>query len=133
MLKENKISMRLDKWLWCARFYKTRMLALAAIKSGKIKQNGNRVKPSRSVKTGEELSLKKGPYTQTITIQSLSSHRQSAYDALNLYQETDESIKVRDRLLQQLKINNAQLPRSRGRPGKRDRRKLIEFTRHQDE
>jgi len=130
MLKEKQKSMRLDKWLWCARFYKTRMLALAAIKSGKIRQDGNRVKPSRLISSGEVLSIKKGPYTQAITIQALSSHRQSASDAQKLYQETDESIKTRNRLLQQLKINNAQIPRSRGRPGKRDRRKLIEFTRH---
>ena len=123
-------SMRLDKWLWCARFYKTRKLALEAIKSGRIKHLGKRVKPSRSVKCGEDYVIKRGPYTQEITVLAMSRSRRSPADAVQLYRESEDSIQQRDNLLQQLKINNAMAPRSHGRPSKRDRRKLIDFTRH---
>ena len=122
-------SMRLDKWLWCARFYKTRKLSLDAIKAGKIKYEGGRVKPSRTVKPGESYAIRKGPYTYLITIQALSNNRCSATDAKNLYSESKESIQARDTVSQQLKISNAMTPRTRGRPSKRDRRKLIDFIR----
>lgn len=123
-------SMRLDKWLWCARFYKTRKLALEAIKAGRIKYQGNRVKPSRIIKTGEEYLIKRGPYTQVISVLELSASRRSSIEAALLYQESKDSIEKRKQLLQQLKISNAMAPRSHGRPSKRDRRKLIDFTRH---
>ena len=121
--------MRLDKWLWCARFYKTRKLALDAIKAGKVKYEENRVKPSRTVKPGESYTLNKGPYKYIITILALSQHRCSATAARNLYSETEASIRARDTISNQLKISNAITPRTRGRPSKRDRRKLIDFTR----
>jgi ribosome-associated heat shock protein Hsp15 len=123
-------SMRLDKWLWCARFYKTRKLALDAIKSGKIKQDNNRIKPSRSVCPGEIYSIRRGMIIQIVTVLSLSSQRRAATEARLLYQENEESIKQRQTLLLQLKINNDNLPRSTGRPGTRDRRKIIKFTQH---
>ena len=121
--------MRLDKWLWSARFYKTRKLSLDAIKSGKIKHEGNRVKPSRTVKPGESYTIRKGPYTYAITVLALSSHRCSATDAKKLYSESNESIQARDTVSAQLKISNAMALRTRGRPSKRDRRKLIDFIR----
>ena len=121
--------MRLDKWLWCARFYKTRKLALDAIKAGKVKYEENRVKPSRTVKPDESYTIMKGPYTYVITILALSSHRCSAADASKLYRESEDSIRARDTVSNQLKLSNAMTPRTRGRPSKRDRRKLIDFTR----
>ncbi|MGY8814443.1 MAG: RNA-binding S4 domain-containing protein [Gammaproteobacteria bacterium] len=136
MIKEQKkqlLSMRLDKWLWCSRFFKTRKLALEAIKSGKIKQNDSRVKPSRSVYPGEIYAIKQGPYIQIITILSLTTHRRAANEASLLYKEDDESIKQRQLLSSQLKINNAMVPRSIGRPDKHDRRKIIKFMRSEDE
>jgi ribosome-associated heat shock protein Hsp15 len=125
----NTDAMRLDKWLWCARFYKTRSLATEAIKSGKIKSRGSRVKPSRLVRPGEEYTVRRGPYSQTITVLSLAARRCSAAEAAALYEETRESIDNRLMLKQQLKINNSMYPRMRGRPTKRERRKLIQFTR----
>ena len=125
-------SMRLDKWLWCSRFYKTRKLSLDAIKAGKIKHEGNRVKPSRTVRPGESYTIRKGPYTYLITILALSNNRCSATDAKNLYSESEESVQARDTVSQQLKISNAMTPRSRGRPSKRERRKLIDFIRGDD-
>jgi ribosome-associated heat shock protein Hsp15 len=123
-------SMRLDKWLWCSRFYKTRNLSLNAIKAGKVKFEGNRVKPSRIVKPGECFTIKKGPYTYSITVLALSNNRCSAADAERLFSESEESIKARGTVSSQLKISNAIMPRTRGRPSKRDRRKLIDFTRN---
>lgn len=127
--KNNHNSMRLDKWLWCARFFKTRRQATEAIKSGKIKSLGNKVKPSHDVKPGEVFSIKRGPYTYEITVQGLASHRRSASEAILLYTEKQESKLQREQLAEQLKINNALMPHSRGRPTKRERRKVIRFTR----
>jgi ribosome-associated heat shock protein Hsp15 len=136
MLKTQKNvpdSMRLDKWLWCARFYKTRQLALDAIKAGRVKMEGNRVKPSRLITPGETCTIKRGPYVQTITVLALSGQRRSPAEAALLYKESEDSIRQREQLQQQLKMNNAMHPRSRGRPTKRDRRKLVDFTRRSEE
>lgn len=136
MLKESQKAedvIRLDKWLWCTRFYKTRKLALEAIRSGKVRQDGDKVKPSRTVKPGDSYAIKRGPYTQEITVLGLVKSRCSAPVATTLYRESEESIRAREQLVQQLKVNNAMLPRSHGRPTKRERRKIIAFTRGSDE
>jgi len=119
---------RLDKWLWCARFYKTRALALEAIKAGKIKLDGNRVKPSKAVHPGEVYTLRIDPYLWTISVQALSHRRGPASEAALLYEETAESRENRNLLSAQLKLNNQLLPQTSGRPTKRDRRKLVRFT-----
>ncbi|MEX2353972.1 MAG: S4 domain-containing protein [Gammaproteobacteria bacterium] len=120
-------SMRLDKWLWCARFYKTRQLAVDAIKAGKIKFEGKRVKPARTVHPGEIYSITRTPFTQTVIVRSLATQRRSATEAASLYEETPESLASSNILKEQLKAHNALYPQSRRRPTKRERRKLVRF------
>jgi len=123
---------RLDKWLWYARFYKTRALAIEAIKAGKIKLAGHRVKPSRLVHPGEVYTLRIDPYSWTITVRALASRRGPAAEAALLYEETPASAEGRSLLAEQLKINNRLVPQTEGRPTKRDRRKIVRFTRQTD-
>jgi len=124
----NKLStMRLDKWLWCARFYKTRGLAADAIKGGKILVNDEKPKPSKSIQTGVQLKIRRTPYQFDITILSLAKSRKSAKEAALLYQETEESIKKREEMSVQLKLDAINQPRTIGRPTKRDRRHIIRF------
>ena len=119
--------MRLDKWLWCARFYKTRAIAADAIKAGKITLNGERAKPSRMVEPGASMIIKRGPYLYDIEILLLSKSRKSATEAMLLYQETQDSIKKREIVSAQLKLDAMNTPRIDGRPTKRNRRQIIRF------
>ena len=128
---QNNETMRLDKWLWCARFYKTRGLAAEAIKTGKIKIKGDRVKPARMIRTGEELLIRRGPYTFQIVIISLTKQRRSAAEAALLFEENAESIATRVITAKQLQANNAMSTRTKGRPSKRERRSLTKFKQHQ--
>lgn len=121
--------MRLDKWLWCARFYKTRALAAAAIKNNKVKVDGDSVKPSRSIVTGANVVIRKTPFEYDIRIVKLSPNRLSGSLAALLYEETTASIARRKLLTTKLKSEAAAFPRTRGRPTKRDRRHIIRFTR----
>ena len=84
-------AIRLDKWLWAARFYKTRSLATEAINGGKVHVNGQRSKPGKDVKIGAEISINKNGYSWEITITALTGQRRSAKDAISLYEETPES------------------------------------------
>lgn len=120
-------SMRLDKWLWCARFYKTRAMAANAIKSGKIIINNEKVKPSRTVEKGAKIKIRKGPYIFDIEILSLPKARKSAKEAVMFYQESHESMEKREMLSTQLKLAAMNSPRTDGRPTKRNRRQLIQF------
>ncbi len=124
-------SQRLDKWLWAARFYKTRSLAVAAINGGKVHLNKNRVKPSRTIKADDVLSISKPPYQHIITILALSKQRRPAPEAQQLYLESEESIEKRDLLHQQIKSQPLGFRVEKGRPNKRDRRHIIKFTRKQ--
>ena len=119
--------MRLDKWLWCARFYKTRSLAADAIKSGKVRVNGDRPKPSKTIGPGDSLSIRKEAYKYEIFIRDLPRARLPAAKAVRLYEETEESINQRDLTSKQLKLDASMFPRSPGRPTKRDRRDLMKF------
>lgn len=121
--------MRLDKWLWCARFFKTRALAATAIKNNKVKVDGDTVKPSRSIGTGANVQIRKPPFEYDIRILKLSPNRVSGNLAAQLYEETAASIARRELLATQLKAEAASFPRTRGRPTKRDRRHIIRFTR----
>lgn len=121
-------TVRLDKWLWCARFFKTRALAAAAIKGNKIRVNDQPVKAAKSIHVGDKLNIKKTPYQYTITILKLTNNRLSASLAAELYEEDAESIQTREILTQQIKAENASFPRTIGRPTKRDRRNIIRFT-----
>lgn len=129
MPENNEISanLRLDKWLWCARFYKTRSIAADALKTGKIMINGDRAKPSKNVKAGDQLELRKGPYRYSITVLALAKSRKSATDAALLYEESAESISKRELLATQLKAEAAINPVTKGRPTKKDRRSIIKF------
>lgn len=122
-------SQRLDKWLWAARFYKTRGLAVEAISGGKVHLNGQRIKPSRTVRVDDTLTISKPPYEFTIVVQGLNLQRRPATEAQMLYQETEESIKKREILREQIKNEPLGSRMHKGRPSKRDRRNIIRFTR----
>ena len=124
---ESLIKTRLDKWLWAARFYKTRHLAAEAINGGHVHLNGHRIKPSRVIQVNDELSIHKTPFTFEITVAGLSVRRGPAKEAQLLYVESEESIQKRETLAEQRKLNAAQFPHAERRPDKRDRRRIIRF------
>ena len=121
-------ALRLDKWLWAARFYKTRSLASDAIKNGKITMAGERLKPSKEVAVGHVISIKQDYYTRTVKVLELNARRGSAVLAAALYEETEESIRERERLAQMRKLQPAARPSGAGRPTKRERRQITSFT-----
>jgi len=125
--EKTDVLIRLDKWLWCARFYKTRNIAANALKTGKVTANGERAKPSKTVKPGDSLDIRKGPYHYVITVLELAKSRKSAAGAALLYEESPESISIRESLATQLKAEAALMPTTKGRPSKKDRRSIIKF------
>lgn len=128
--KNNEInSLRVDKWLWVARFFKTRSLASDAIKGGKININGQKAKPSKNILINDQLKVKKGLFVYEITVKGLSRHRGPASEAVKLYEESEESLGSRQKITEQLKAESAIRPTTPGRPSKRDRRNIIRFTR----
>lgn len=120
---------RLDRWLWAARFYKTRSLAAAAIDGGKVQLNGTRVKRSNLVHVGDAVRVRKPPYETTVEIVELSEHRGPAKVAQTLYRETDESVAAREQLRTQLKLQPNVAFDGKGRPTKKDRREIDRFKR----
>jgi len=125
-------SMRLDKWLWAARFFKTRKLATEAISGGKVHRGGRRVKPSQLVQIGDELEITRGAYRYTVTIDGLNKQRGPASVAQTLYTESADSLRAREQLSAEMRVLAAQTPSPQHRPDKRSRRKIIRFTRKQD-
>ena len=121
--------MRLDKWLWCSRFYKTRALAASAIKGNKVNVNNLAIKAAKNIKIGDNIKISKSPYQYTITILKLAHNRLSASQAALLFEEDKESIQCREELEKQIKADSVSFPKTRGRPSKRDRRNIIRFTR----
>ncbi len=127
--RETQEEMRLDKWLWAARFFKTRSLAAEAINGGKVHLNGKRAKPGRQIHPGSQLRIHKGPYEWDITVQEIPKQRRSASEAKNFYSETQESINLRQQLTEeQRRIRAGTAHSDKGRPTKRDRRQLERFT-----
>ena len=121
-------SVRLDKWLWAARFFKTRSLATEAVTGGKVDVNGERAKPAKSVKSGDEIRLKLGPYEHILIVRALGDRRGPASVAQGLYEETEASRAERERLAAQLKMAPAMfVDEEKGRPTKKDRRDLSDF------
>jgi ribosome-associated heat shock protein Hsp15 len=119
---------RLDKWLWAARFYKTRSLATEAVAGGKVDVNGERAKPAKPIKTGDEIRLRLAPYEHVLIVRALSERRGPASVAQTLYDETPESRAERERLSAQLKLSPAAFVyEEKGRPTKKDRRDLSSF------
>ncbi len=121
------ISIRLDKWLWCARFYKTRHIAASALKAGKITANGERAKPSKRVQTGDILNIHKEAFCHTVTVKDVTQSRKSASDTALLYEESPDSIIKRELVATRIKAESLMTPTSKGRPGKKDRRSIIKF------
>ncbi len=120
---------RLDKWLWAARFFKTRQLAGEAISGGKVHLNGQRTKPGKEVRAGSELRIHKGSLEWQLEVLSLSRQRLPASEAVKLYRESDASQRQRQQQLEQGRAERALAPRPNlGRPSKRDRRKIERFT-----
>ncbi|HLT13425.1 MAG TPA: ribosome-associated heat shock protein Hsp15 [Marinobacter sp.] len=118
---------RLDKWLWAARFYKTRSLAKEAIEGGKVHYNSQRTKPGKVVEAGAKVTLRQGWQEKIIVVDDVSGRRRSAPEAQKLYHETEDSTKKREELAWQRKtMQAAQLPPAR-RPSKKDRRNIQRF------
>ena len=118
-------TMRLDKWLWCASFYKTRSLATEEIAKGRVTVNGQPAKPARDLRCGDTVALRQGPVARTVLVRALSGARGPAPVAQLLYEETPESIAARERAAEQRRL--APEPAAalqEGRPTKRDRRNI---------
>jgi ribosome-associated heat shock protein Hsp15 len=120
---------RLDKWLWAARFFKTRSLAAEAVTGGKVTINGDRAKPSRTVRLGDELTVRRGSYEWTVVVKDVSRLRGPAPLAQQLYEETEESKLKREATATQLKLERPPEFDSPGRPSKKDRRAMERWTR----
>lgn len=119
--------LRLDKWLWAARFFKTRALSVEAISGGKVHLNGVRVKPSRVVRCDDELNITRGTDRFHVFVKGINDKRRPAKEAVLLYEETEESIKLREEAheLNRLQAANIKLPTQK--PNKRERRLMDRF------
>jgi ribosome-associated heat shock protein Hsp15 len=121
---------RIDKWLWAARFFKTRSLATEAVNGGKVSVNGDTAKPAKLVKAGDEVSVRVGAFEHIVTVRALSERRGSAAAAALLFEETEASRTARARLAEQHRLAPASFVyEEKGRPTKRDRRDLERFRR----
>ena len=123
--QEGPGKVRLDKWLWAARFFKTRSLAVDAIEAGKVQVNGERAKRAKLIQVGNEVRVRHGPYEHVVTVTGVSDRRGSATVAATLYTETPQSIAHRERLQQQMRDASGEW--EKGKPTKRDRRELDRF------
>ena len=119
--------MRIDKWLWAARFFKTRSLAAQAVDGGKVSLNGQRPKPAKEVKTGDALEVRIGAFVFDIAVRALSEKRGPAPEAAKLYEETEAGRLARLELGAKLRANAALNPFVKGRPTKKARRDLERF------
>jgi len=126
---EREEPVRLDKWLWAARFFKTRSLAAEAVDGGKVHLNGNRTRPGHAVRIGDELKVRRGPYEWIVIVRALSLRRGPASQAQLLYEETEESWRSRVALANELRFQTAVGSGMRGRPSKKARRDMLRFTR----
>ena len=127
----DSLKVRLDKWLWAARFFKTRSSAAQAVNGGKVHCNAKRVKAAKIVQIGDILIIQRGFYKHTVVVEGLNDKRRPAKEAVELYTETEESIRSRDESREQKRflrsINDTSGPKKR--PNKRERRLIINFTR----
>ena len=121
--------MRLDKWLWAARFFKTRQLAIEAINGGKVHLNGQRSKPGKEVKAGSQLRIHKGSLEWEITVRVIPKQRRPAAEAIHFYEETEQSRLKREQMIEDQRILKAAAPKMpTSKPSKRDRRMIHRFT-----
>ena len=129
-MKDEKDRVRLDKWLWAARFYKTRALAVEQIDKGRVAVNGIVAKPGREMHLGDQVELRQGPVVRTLRVEALSEVRGPAPVAQALYAETPESVAAREAAAQARRMGvEPSHAIEAGRPTKRDRRKLVEWNR----
>lgn len=127
-MAEDKV--RIDKWLWAARFFKTRSMAAQAVSGGKVHVNGARIKPARTVQPGDELRIKRGDLEFVVIVLGVSDKRRPAREAQLLYEETEASVQQREEMREQKRleaVNRMYGPVKR--PDKRDRRQIRKFTR----
>jgi ribosome-associated heat shock protein Hsp15 len=122
---------RLDKWLWAARFFRTRNLAKQAIEGGKVWYDGARSKVSKEVQVGAELRIRQGFNEKTVIVRALSGERRGAPEAALLFDETDASIAARTAGADERRLQRAGMAAPEGRPGKRDRRLIHQFKERQ--
>jgi ribosome-associated heat shock protein Hsp15 len=126
--EQTREPIRIDKWLWAARFFKTRSLAAEAVTGGKIEVNGARAKPSRLMRLGDKLNIRRGLYEWTVVVKGLTKLRGPAAEAQVLYEETEESIRKREAISAQLRFERPLEFNIPGRPSKKDRRAVLRFT-----
>ena len=124
-LIEKSDGVRLDRWLWAARFFKTRQNAADALRSGRVLINGRRTKPAKTVRISDRLEIRKAPFRYLIEVAALTEKRVGPTIAIDLYHESDESLQARRTLQDQMKAERSTSRLQKGRPSKRDRR-LIE-------
>lgn len=125
-------SVRLDKWLWAARFFKTRSVAREAVSGGKVHLNGNRAKPGRTINIGDELRIQRGDEEYIITIIEPSIRRGPATVARTLYEESEESRARREKLAEDRKLERQKSAAPERRPDKRQRRRIVRFKQERD-
>ena len=133
-MKEKPVAaVRLDKWLWAARIYKTRALAREMIEGGKVHYNGQRSKPGKVVELNATLTIRQGNDERTIVVKGITEQRRPASEAVALYEETAESIEKREKMAQARKLNALTMPHPDRRPDKKERRDLIKFKNGENE
>ena len=128
-MNESGQTMRLDKWLWAARFFKTRSLAASEIEAGHVELKGERTKPAKQVRVGDEVRIRITPYVHVVHVRGLSERRGPAPQARELYEETEESRRDRERLAEQLRMAPPPAYEERGRPSKKNRREITRLRR----
>ncbi|HKN04860.1 MAG TPA: ribosome-associated heat shock protein Hsp15 [Buttiauxella sp.] len=127
MKEKSSEGVRLDKWLWAARFYKTRAIAREMVEGGKVHYNGQRSKPSKIVELNAMLTLRQGNDEKTVKVLAINEQRRPATDASQLYEETAESITKREKVALARKLNALTMPHPDRRPDKKERRDLMKF------
>jgi len=127
-MSQQEEPIRIDKWLWAARFFKTRSLAAEAVGGAKVEINGERAKASRIVRVGDKLCVRRGPYEWNVAVKAVARLRGPAAQAQLLYEETAESAQKRATLAAQLQLERPPEFDAPGRPTKRDRREMARFT-----
>lgn len=124
MEQETPGRVRLDKWLWAARFYKTRSLATEAVNGGKVELNGERAKPAKLVKAGDVLRIRIEQFEHVVTVLDVAERRGSAAVAAGLFEETEDSKQRREKLREQMRYTHALFVQDSGKPSKKDRRDI---------